>query len=354
MAKKRPHTDQNPKATSRPEAPVGEVGESPHALRKSFKQDAGPVEVDSYVDVDATQRADDDPGRPRFGPRAIDPALIVPPLDGGMNIAAVLIESLVIRLADAAVVLSQMGRYGGELHAGEGLLQDWAVVLGVEDYGDEESRERGQPMGVPWGHVLAVRGLLGHFSPTLEDRGDWPEPVVATRGLTCADILLGPLPTEFGYTRSTKLLDWARHAVANPPTVVGFDSDTVEEEFHKPYRLTVLTAVRFHLARLIAWVDGRKGEFEDLVVPVLTLTNTGVEVRIGRVRHVRSLGDLVEPFLAALLDEGKARAVAKTKFDLTAKVPELRPFITVAKKRDRAGMTVYRLADIVRRKAGSV
>lgn len=313
------------------------------------------VTVDRYIDVDHTLAADSGVGPTRLGPRAIDSGLVVAPEGGGMSVAVTLIESIQTHLESAKRLLADMGGYAGELSVGEGLLSEFAVVLGVESRGsDEESRERGQPIGVPWGHVLAVRGLLGHFSPALEDRSHWPEPVVATKGLTCADVLLGPLPTEFGYTRSIKLLDWARHAVANPPTVAGFDSVTVEEEFHKPYRLTVLMAVRFHLAGLITWVDGRIGAFEDLVVPVLTLTGAGVEVRVAGAKQVRSLGDLVEPFLTALLDVGKAKAIAKTKFDLVAKVPELRPFIAVVSKRDKAGLTMYRLAAVVRRKAGHV
>lgn len=354
MAKRRHKTGREAQTTPAGEAESGaeQGGGGGDATAQESAHSA--VTVDRYIDVDRTMAASG-ARHTKFGPRAIDSGLVFAPEGGGMNVAVMLIESIQNHLEKARRLLADMGGYAGDLNIGEWLLTEFAVMLGAENLGnDDESRQRGQPIGVPWGHVLAVRGLLGHFSPALEDRSDWPEPVIATRGLTCADILLGPLPTEFGYTRSINLLDWARHAVANPPTDAGFDSTTVEEEFYKPYRLTVLTAVRFHLARLIAWVDGRIGAFEDLVVPVLTLTGAGVEVRVAGAKQVRSLGDLVEPFLTALLDEGRAKAVAKTKFDLVAKVPELRPFIAVVSKRDKAGLTMYRLAAVVRRKAGHV
>lgn len=314
-----------------------------------------PVEVDRHIDVEGSAADSRQSKRTKFGPRAIDPRLIVTPHDGEMSVALALIESMQAALTKARTTLSEFGQYAGDRNVGDGLLTEVAVCLGVESYGsDDESRERGQPMIIPWGQVLAVRGLLGHFSPGLKDQADWPEPVVATRGLTCADVMLGPLPAEFGYRRSIALIDWARKAIASPPAVVGVDDAAAEEEFHKPYRITVLAAARFHLARLIAWVESRMVAFLDLVVPVLTLIRDDVEVRVAGVVQTRTLGPTLRPFLDALLDKGRARAEAKTKFDLLAKVPELRPFISVATKRDAAGMIVYRLADIVRRKAGAM
>lgn len=290
-----------------------------------------------------------------YGPRDIAAQLVAGKGRAGMSVALALMTSIRVHLGRVRQLIARLGSFAGDRDEGIRLLDETAVALGVEGaVALGEDRQRGRPLCVPMGGILAVRGLLGHFYPGLEERGSWPASIAEVHGLTSADVLLGPLPSEFGYERSLQFLDWARSAIDAVPNVDGFQPEDVEEEFRRPYRQTILVAVRYFLLRLVSWVESRTRTFVDLAVPVLRLTRDGVEVTVAGVAERRFLGDAVAMLLSNLLDNGEERCLPKTKFDLLKKIPELRPFVWRDGARKAGGRPLYKLHEEVRRASGAV
>lgn len=290
-----------------------------------------------------------------YGPRDVAAQLVAGSELEGMSVALAVIASIRLHLGQVRKLIARLGSLAGDRDEGIRLLDEIAVALGVEgEVALGEDRQRGKPLCLPMGGVLAVRGLLGHFYPGLEERNSWPASIAEVHGLTSADVLLGPLPSEFGYERSLQLLDWARNAMDAVPEVEGLQPDDVEEEFRRPYRQTIVVAVRYFLLRLVSWVETHVSAFEGLVVPIVQLTRDGVEVTVAGVTERRTLGDAVEELLSRLLDHGKDRCKPKTKLDLLKKIPELRPFIMFGDKQRGNGLTLYKLHDEVRRISGAI
>lgn len=306
-------------------------------------------------DMGGGELPDEFDGLQLYGPRDVAAQLVAGSELEGMSVALAVIASIRLHLGRVRKLIARLGSLAGDRDEGIRLLDETAVALGVEgEVALGEDRQRGKPLCVPMGGILAVRGLLGHFYPGLEERDSWPASIAEVHGLTSADVLLGPLPREFAYERSLQLLDWARDGMDAIPEVEGLQPDEVEEEFRRPYRQTIVVAVRYFLLRLVSWVETHVSAFEGLAVPIVQLTRDGVEVTVAGVTERRPLGDAVEEFLRDLLDNGAERCAPKNKLGLLKRIPELRPFIKVEDTRDAGGLPLYKLHDVVRRASGAL